>query len=250
MSPVVLTSMTPAQEEGWRILLDLYQDFPAGWCLIGGQMVWLYARESDIEPPRITEDVDVVVDVRADQQAIRRMCHWLEAAARDFELDGLSPDGIGHRYVSRSYNGPGRVLFDVLAPDNVGTRADLTTTPPARTVSAPGTRAPLDASERVEILLGGRTGYVLRPSLLAAILAKAAATTIPVRENRDRDWADVAFLLSLVPDPAAAAADLTASQKRHLAAINALLDEKHPAWRSLGDRARIGYTALQFLLDA
>jgi hypothetical protein len=93
--------MTPAQEEGWRILLDLYQDFPAGWCLIGGQMVWLYARESDIEPPRITEDVDVVVDVRADQQAIRHMCHWLEAAARDFELDGLSPDGIGHRYVSR-----------------------------------------------------------------------------------------------------------------------------------------------------
>jgi hypothetical protein len=29
--------MTPAQEESWRILLDLYTNFQDGWCLIGGR---------------------------------------------------------------------------------------------------------------------------------------------------------------------------------------------------------------------
>ena len=72
--------MTPAQEESWRILIDLYPVFPSGWCLIGGQMVWLFANEHDVDPIRATEDVDVVVDIRADQQAIRRLCNWLSPA--------------------------------------------------------------------------------------------------------------------------------------------------------------------------
>lgn len=240
--------MTPAQEEGWRILLDLYEEFPTGWCLIGGQLVWLLARESDVEPPRATEDMDVVIDIRADQQAIRRMCTWLEA--HDFQLEGQSPEGIGHRYISQSYNGPGRVAFDILAPDNMGDRADLTTTPPARTVSAPGTRAALDASERIEVLHGSRSGLILRPPLLAAILAKVAATTIPVRQNPDRDWIDIAFLLSLIRDPVRASAELTSSEKRRVTIAKRLLNETHPAWQAIGDRSRLGHTTLQFLLDA
>lgn len=248
MDRVTLGQMTPAQEESWRILIDLYPVFPSGWCLIGGQMVWLFANEYNVDPIRATEDVDVAVDIRANQQAIRRLCAWLES--RHLMLEGMNTDGIGHRYVSSTYQGPGRVMFDVLAPDNVGERADLTTSPPARTVSAPGTRNALDAAQRIEVVLGDRTGQILRPSLLAAIVAKAAATTIPVRENPERDWRDAAFLLSLVPDPVAAAADLTKGQLRGLRAIVALLDETHWAWRPLGARGRLGNATLQFLLDA
>ena len=248
MAPVRLASMTPAQEESWRILLELYQDFPDGWCLIGGQMVWLLANEYNVNPIRATDDVDVAVDIRTDQQAIRRLCAWL--GSRRFELEGTSADGIGHRYLSSAYQGPGKVVVDILAPDNVGERADLTTSPPARTVSAPGTRAALDSARPVEVALGDRTGHVLCPTLLTAILAKAAATTIPVRENRDRDWVDAAFLLSLVPDPFAAAAALSSGQRRGLRALKALLDENHPAWRSLGTHSLLGNTALRFLLDA
>jgi hypothetical protein len=90
----------------------------------------------------------------------------------------------------------------------------------------------------------------VRPSLLAAIVAKAAAMTSPVRENPERDWTDAAFLLSLVPDPVATAADLTKGQRRGLRAIRALLDEKHSAWRPLGERSRLGNATLRFLLDA
>jgi len=101
-------------------------------------MVWRFANEHNVDPIRATEDVDVVVDIRADQQAIRRLCSWLESC--HLKLEGMNTDGIGHRYVSSTFQGPGRVVFDVLAPDNVGERADLTTSPPARTVSAPGIR--------------------------------------------------------------------------------------------------------------
>jgi hypothetical protein len=240
--------MTPAQEESWLILLDLYTDFPDGWCLIGGQMVWLLANEHNVDPIRATDDVDVAVDIRTDQQAIRRLCAWL--GSRRFELEGTSTDGIGHRYLSSAYQGPGRVVFDVLAPDKVGERADLTTSPPARTVSAPGTRAALDAARPVQVSFAGRTGHVLCPSLLTAILAKAAATTIPVRENRDRDWVDAAFLLSLVPDPVAAAAEISSGQRRGLRVLKVLLDENHKAWRSIGERSILGNTTLRFLLDA
>jgi len=98
MAPVTLSSMTATQEEGWRTLLDLYQDFRTGWCLIGGQMVWLLAIEHGVEPIWLTDDVDVAVDVRANQEAIRRLCAWLES--RQFRLEGINKDGIGHRFVS------------------------------------------------------------------------------------------------------------------------------------------------------
>lgn len=238
--------MTPPQEEGWHVLLDLHEAFLGGWCIIGGQMVWLLAHEHGVEPIRATEDIDVVVDIRADQRLIMRLCTWLEA--REFDLDGISTDNIGHRYVSTTYSGPGKVTFDILAPENVGERADLTTSPPARTVSAPGTRDALDAAEPLEVLLDGRGGHVLRPPLISAILAKAAATSIRVRANRERDWADLAFLLTLVPDPVSAAAQLSNRQRQKLRAVSALLDEDHLAWRSLGSRSRLGVAALQFLI--
>jgi hypothetical protein len=244
--PVRLSSMTPSQEEGWRVLLDLYEEFSAGWCLIGGQMVWLLAREYGVEPARATEDVDVVVDIRTDQGLMARMCAWLER--HDFDLDEISADGIGHRFLSAVYSGPGKVAVDILAPENMGERANLTTTPPARTVSAPGTRDALDDAEPLEVLVGERSGYVLRPQLISAILAKAAATTILIRENPDRDWADLAFLLSLIPDPISAAEQLTKSQRRKLRTARPLLDENHFAWRLLGQRGRDGITALEFLI--
>ena len=39
---IVMPSMSPAQEASWQALLDLYEAFPNGWTLIGGQMVHLH----------------------------------------------------------------------------------------------------------------------------------------------------------------------------------------------------------------
>jgi hypothetical protein len=183
--PVQLSAMTLAQVEGWRVLFALHDAMPSGWCLIGGQMTWLLAQEHGAEPLRATEDVDVAVDIRTDQGALTRRCRWLESAG--FELESISSDGISHRYVLAGFPGPSRVMFDVLAPDNLGSRANLTTTPPARTVSAPGTSAALGTAKAITVVLpDGSQGQVQRPTLLAAILIKAAATTIAVRSNPEQ----------------------------------------------------------------
>jgi hypothetical protein len=218
--------MTPAQHDGWKLLLDLGDESVSTWCLVGGQMVWLLAAEYRAPAPRATEDMDLVVDVRADPGGIRQLCAWL--VSRGLELEGISSDGIGHRYSAPAVSGPGRIIFDVLAPDRIGQRADLTTSPPARTLSAPGARAALDQSAWVPVSLAGRVGSVCRPSLVAAILAKTAATTIAVRGNPERDWTDAAFLLSLIPDPMAAAAELSPRDRQRLRRLDPLRDEGHP----------------------
>lgn len=37
-SPVVLDMPRGAQAESWYALVDLYEDVPIGWSLVGGQM--------------------------------------------------------------------------------------------------------------------------------------------------------------------------------------------------------------------
>ena len=41
-------------------------------------MVWLLAAEHGAVPPRPTDDVDLVVDIRAEPTGIRDLCRWLE----------------------------------------------------------------------------------------------------------------------------------------------------------------------------
>lgn len=99
---------------------------------------------------------------------------------------------------------------DILAPENVGDRASVFTRKPARTVSALGANQAFTRSNLVSVTASGdtgrvpRTGQVRRPNVLSALITKAAATTISVRTNRDRDWEDAALLLSILADPLAA----------------------------------------------
>lgn len=211
-------------------------------------MVWLLAAEHGARPPRATDDVDIVADLRAKQASIRELCRWLED--NDLDLAGISPEGIGHRYVRAASPGPGDIMVDVLAIDNAGTRADLSTTRGARTVQATGSRRAPNNSEHVEVTIAGTTGLVRRPTLTAAIILKSTASTIPTRTHTDPDLSDAAFLLSLVPDPIAATRTLTKSDRAKLHAISALLSDQHQAWRPLSaERARRGQTTLDIMLD-
>lgn len=210
-------------------------------------MVWLLAAEHGVNPPRATDDMDIAVDIQSDKTNLRRICEWLEA--HDLSLEGISTDGIGHRYTSRSNVEVGQVSFDVLAPDHIGLRADLVTTPPARTLQAPGARLALKSAESIPIQVEHQTGYVLRPTLIAAIMIKAAATTISGRPNPGRDWSDVAFLLTLINEPLSLARSLSSNDRRRLRRVEALLDPSHSAWQMLGqESAKRGSTALEFLI--
>jgi hypothetical protein len=249
-----LRDLTPAAAQGWGTLFDLGQIDPNSWLLIGGQMVHLLATESGTVLPRPTDAVDVVVDVRALPGGTEWLAEWL--GQRGFDLEGMSTDGIGHRFGQPAEPGPGRVVFDVLAPDGLGSRISVFTKRPARTVQAPGSAQAFARSELVEVTVSGvlgqpeRTGRVRRPNLLGALVLKATTTTIPVRSNPMRDWQDAALLLTLLPDPMAAAAACDRKDRKRLQVLTPLLDREHRGWALLDTTAyRTGSTTLQFLLD-
>lgn len=198
----VLDRLTAAAEQGWHMLFDLAEVDTTSWMLIGGQMIYLLAAENGTELPRPTDDVDVVIDVRARPGGTEWFAGWL--LERGYDLESVSTDGIGHRFTKAADPGPGAVIVDILAPEGLGGRTSLFTRRPARTVQAPGTVQALARSEIVTVQVSGdtgrppRTGQVRRPNLLGALVAKAAATRIRVRTHRERDWADAALLLGLL----------------------------------------------------
>ncbi len=91
----------------------------------------LHGLEHGRTPPAASADLDVLADVQSDQQSLRRLVTALEQLG--FAPAGMSPQGnLLHRYVRGE--GPARLVVDLLAPDDLGPLADLTTTPPGRTL--------------------------------------------------------------------------------------------------------------------
>lgn len=243
----VLEGMSPAQEQGWLVLLELFHGRRDDWTLVGGQMMYLLALENGAALPRTTTDMDVVINVVESPGAIRALASQL--MKRGFEFGDVNLSGTGGRFARPADPGPGTIMIDILAPEGLGERTDITTVPPARTVQVPGSRQALDRSQRVAVRVRGSDGVVRRPSLLGALVSKAAATGIAVRSNPRRDWEDAALLLSLVPDPAAIRAECGRKDLRRIAKLGAMLSADHGAWGPLGvSERRLGRATLQFLL--
>ena len=237
---------TAPQVELWGVLIDISERVAKHWTLIGGQMVQLHGLENDQTPPAATTDLDVLADVQANQHSLRQLVLVLNDLG--FESAGMSSLGnVAHRYYRGE--GPGKLLVDVLAPDKLGQRVDLTTTPPGRTIEVPGGRQAISRTQPVHVKLGTRTGVIYRPSLLGSIIAKASALSIKTAPP-DRHYRDLAFLLTLVTDPLALKDQLTASDKKQLRLAQALHDPTHSAWRDLGDEeARLDGQSVYRLLS-
>jgi hypothetical protein len=212
-------------DELWHVLLDLGEQLTVGWALVGGQMVLLHALEHGRVPPQISQDGDIVADVRTRQSAVHDVVAALEAAG--FEPDIPSAEGIAHRY-SRPAE-PRPVVVDVLGPE--GLPADtqlLVTAPPNRTIEVPGGTQALARMQVVTVVHEGRVGHLPRPTLLAAIVLKAAASAVdhdPARHLRD-----LALLCALVEDPFEMREQLTRKDLRRLRQVAALHDPAHPVW--------------------
>ena len=50
--------------ELWNALIDVAEAAPTGWVLVGGQMVLLHALEHNIQWPRVSTHLDVIVNAR------------------------------------------------------------------------------------------------------------------------------------------------------------------------------------------
>ena len=129
----------------------------------------------------------------------------------------------------------------------------------ARAVRQPGQfdpnegHKPIDCagfmSVLVEVSFAGRSGFIRRPSLLGAIVAKACAVVVddaPVNQELD-----LALLLSLVADPFAMRDELAAKDRQRLWSRRAMTSADHRVWSHYSrPEADIARTALAVLLGA
>ena len=93
---VVLPPLLGGQAESWSALVELAPAFGANWLLVGGQMVFLHEVERSTTDVRPTDDVDVVVDLRAEPAGLDRIHSTLTNAG--FGQDFPGPEGTAHRY--------------------------------------------------------------------------------------------------------------------------------------------------------
>jgi hypothetical protein len=214
----------------WSALIDIAERRPADWTLVGGQMVLLHALEQGVSPPRISRDLDLVVDARARPPAIPAMARTLDGLG--FVISEIAPDGAGHRFTR------GSVAIDLLAPEGAGERANLAVGAGAHTVEIRGGSYALSRSELVDVSAGGRSGRVPRPDLAGAVLIKAMAARSDKRRGPERHLRDLAFLLSLVPDPFVLADELGAANRKRVRDVTPLADAVNEAWAVLAPPAR------------
>lgn len=241
--PIEIPGLGPSFDELWRLLIDLADLRGAPWTLVGGQMVLLHGLEYDRYPPAISEDADAVANVRAKPRAIATLVGELKA--RGFEVDGMSPNSIAHRYIKDAKPLP--LKIDILAPEGLDPRTDLTSTRPGRTVQVPGGTQALARTERVAVRVAGTVGVVPRPSLLGAVVLKAAATAIPVTDAA-KHHRDLAFLCSLIADPRGMRETMTKKDVKRLKFAGRLRDRTHAAWALIDEPYRSdGYAAYQII---
>jgi hypothetical protein len=236
--PLALPLLGEADAALWSALLDLAAADAEEWTLVGGQMVHLHGVRLGVQAPRVSTDLDTLVNARV-VGATRRFTKRL--LNMRFQPDGVSPDNLAHRFRRDT------VSIDVLAPEGLGPRTDLTTMPPGRTLQVPGGTQALNRTQLVPAALDGRVGYIPLPSLLGAIVAKACAVAVDdVPEAQRRD---LAFLLTLVDDPFALQREMKPKDRQRLQRRVELRDPRHPAWRDLA-RAADGLAALEILTSA
>jgi predicted nucleotidyltransferase len=207
----------------WATAIDVSEilgDLP--WVLVGAQMVMLLEREAGRPSGRTTGDVDAMVDVRAVAGATRTAAVRLLAA-------GFEPEGRDHPY--RFHRGAEQV--DILAPDNLGRRADLTTVPPGTTAAILGGTRALATRRVLEVrVIGGPAGLLPVPSLAGGIVLKLRAWE---SRQAERDAEDLVRLLSLVGDVEAMRAALKPAERRLLGQVRPLAGERSRIWRVAAD---------------
>lgn len=156
-----------------------------------GQMVHLHCAERGSSPARPTDDIDTVLDVRAEPHVLWDITR--ELASLGFVSAGESHSGHQHRWVRDNAS------IDILIPRHLGVRASSRRGfGGGTTIETKAAQQALDRTHDVGVTISGREGTVRRPSMLGSLVAKSAAYTIPLDTGRDRHLTDLAVLSTLV----------------------------------------------------
>ena len=124
----------------WVSILEMSAWPVDGWTLVGGQMVLLHGLLNGILPPRLSEDVDVVVDVRVIPPPLGVFARML--ADHGYEPH-VSRDSVAHRWEREG------VRVDLVATEGTGPRTDLRTVGPFKTIAIEGSTQAVRRSGKV-----------------------------------------------------------------------------------------------------
>lgn len=231
---ITLPVEDPAGIIAWSTVMDLSNFRRQGWTLVGGQMVHLLAWEHGEDSPRATTDADVVLNVRAYPKTMSQVTARLLNSG--YTEDGVSPDGLGHRYRNTTYRD---ATIDVLLPEGLGDNSKYPTATGARTIEVLGSVQALERSLRRAVTVNGVDGAIIRPDVHAAMVLKAAAYQAEARTvASERHLRDFAFLVSLFARhyPQAELRDrLTAKDRVRIGnALGNLLPD-NAIWRTVAD---------------
>lgn len=222
--PILIQPATHHERQLWLATIELVGLLDGiRWVLIGGQMLTIIEREHGGGVGRATVDIDALVDVRASLRATRHAARRLASAGYEAQP---TADGLAYRFVR------GGDIVDVLAPERVGRRADLTTEPPWVTLETIGGTQALARRRVIAIAFEDATVDIPVPTLLGALVIKARAV-FGSRDYRDKHERDAARLLVLVRDPRSLAASMTPADRRHLRSLETMQAVDHPAWRGI-----------------
>lgn len=210
-------AMLNAQRESWFGLLDLAERIPDGWTLIGGQMVHLHCWDRKTSPSRATDDIDAVLDIRMAPKMLEIFTGVLLDLG--FKSAGRSFEGHEHRWIR------GAGILDVLIATGLGEKADTRTgVTGGTTLATSGGQGALDRSVKYEISIGDRTGIINSPTLIGAILVKAAAYLNTRDSFRDRHLQDIAVLSTLIEGSDALGLVISKNEKSRAISVIAHLD--------------------------
>jgi hypothetical protein len=239
--PVAMPAMSSAQTASWLGLMALHERLDQGWTLVGGQLVHLHCAERGSSPPRPTDDIDTVVDVRAEPRMLETFTRVL------LEL-GFVPDTSGDELQHRWRRAEAQI--DVLLPDGIGQRAATRKgAGGAPTLPTPGGTQALARSETVTVLVAGRTGAVRRPNLVGALVMKAAAHTAVGDAARGRHRIDFVCLAGLIAARDLRNVPLNAKDRKRLRDMVAACRADHRAMGLDGAGAALDRLALAAGLD-
>lgn len=235
----ISAGLLPRHHEVWRCLglLSIVVDADL-WCLVGGLMVLVVAREAGRSDSRaeLTKDGDVVVDVVAEAGALERVVHQL------FALGWVMPpeEDRGADFARCTFTS-GNAQLDVLAPDDA--TPEQLDAAELRSVAVPGGRRAIEGSEMARVYYAEEARDVeLRvPTLWAAVVVKAAAALDRRTADHPRHIQDTAFLLACITDPRTARHESTETDRALLRRLLPRLgDPGDAAWEHLSadDRDR------------
>lgn len=240
MTETVRVQIRPASDADaslWRLTREVAGILePLPWVLVGGQMVAILEAEHGARIGFATGDIDAILDVRAVVGITLEATRRLVDAGFEPETEGAR----GYRFIR------GDAIVDLLAPDNVGARADLRTVSPERTIEVIGGSQALARARVVEIDTGDGPFRIPIPTLAGAIVIKGRVAEV-AQQGREKHERDLARLLALVPDVVVLRTELTAKERGYLHSHRALLDVGHPAWRRVAG-ADDGAAALAFII--